>query len=82
MSSISVILQPAADGSVHLPIPAELKGAGVLRVVAWLAPVSAPPVKLGAGQWALQARGIAKLPPGVTTDDARWSFLRAKFNIR
>jgi hypothetical protein len=82
MSSISIILQPAADGSIHLPIPAELKRTGLLRVVAWLAPVSAAPAKPGAGQWAVQARGIAKLPPGVSRDDARMAFLSQKFNLR
>ena len=82
MSSISMIVQPAADGSIHLPIPAELKGTGMLRVVAWLAPASDAPAKLGAGQWALHARGIAKLPPGVSRDDARMAFLSQKFNLR
>ena len=81
MSSITAILQPAADGSLHLPIPSELVGSGRLRVVAWLAPVSSPPAKPGAGQWAIEARGIAKLPPGVTRDDVRMDFLRRKFNI-
>jgi hypothetical protein len=82
MSSITAILRPAADGSLHLPIPSELKGAGRLRVVAWLAPASAPPVKSGAGQWALQARGIAKLPPPIIRADARMDFLRHKFDLR
>lgn len=65
MTSITAILQPAADGSLHLPIPADLVGSGRLRVVAWLAPASATPVKPGVGQWAIQTRGIAKLPPGA-----------------
>ena len=82
MSSITAILRPAADGSLHLPLPAELQGAGKLRVVAWLAPVTALPPKPGAGQWALQARGIAKLPPGASHDDARMDFLRRKFSLR
>lgn len=81
MNSITMIVQPAADGSIHLQIPAELKGTGMLRVIAWLVPVSAAPAKLGAGQWALQARGIAKLPPGVSRDDARMAFLCQKFHI-
>ena len=81
MSSITAILLPAADGSLHLPIPSDLVGSGKLRVVAWLAPVSPPPIKPGAGQWAIQARGIAKLPPEVTRDDVRMAFLRHKFNI-
>ncbi len=81
MNSITAILRPAADGSLHLPIPSELKGTGKLRVVAWLAPAGAPTVKPGAGQWALQARGIAKLPPTITRDDARMDFLRHKFDI-
>jgi len=82
MSSISAILQPAADGSLHLPIPPELKGTASLRVVAWLAPASAPTGRSGAGQWALHARGIAKPPPGISRDDARRDFLRQKFNIQ
>ena len=81
MSSITAVLQPAADGCLHLPIPSDLVGSGKLRVVAWLAPASATPVKPGAGQWAIQARGIAKLPPGVSRDDVRMAFLRRKFNI-
>ena len=81
MSSITAILQPSPDGSLHLPIPSELKGTGDLRVVAWLAPVSRTPAKLGAGQWALQARGIAKLPPGATHDGARMAYLHHRFNI-
>jgi len=82
MSSISAILQPAADGSLHLPIPTELQGTASLRVVAWLAPASDPTAKPGAGQWALQARGIAKLPPGISREDARMAFLRQKFHIQ
>ncbi len=39
MSTITAILEASADGSLHLPLPAELKG-GRIRVVAQLEAVS------------------------------------------
>ena len=40
MSTITAILEASADGSLHLPLPAELKG-GRIRVVAQLEAVPA-----------------------------------------
>jgi hypothetical protein len=59
--------------------PPELRGAGKLRVVAWLEPEAEKPAKTGAGAWALQARGIVRLSPGESPDDARMASLRPKF---
>ena len=38
MSTISLILEPEADGTLHLPVPAELRGSRV-KVEAILEPV-------------------------------------------
>ena len=79
MSAISATFQPSTDGSIHLPIPPELQGAAMLRVVAWLEPVTDGPAKSGAGRWALHARGIAQPLPGETPDEARFNSLQSKF---
>jgi hypothetical protein len=79
MSKIHATLLPSPDGSLHLPLPPELLGAGRLRVVAWLEPEAEKPVKPGAGAWALQARGIVKLLPGESPEDVRIESLQPKF---
>jgi hypothetical protein len=79
MSPVHATLLPSSDGSLHLPLPPELRGAGKLRVVAWLEPEAEKPAKTGAGAWALQARGIVRLSPGESPDDARMASLRPKF---
>lgn len=47
MSTISLILKPEADGTLHLPVPAELRGSKV-KVEAILEPVEQPAA--GGGQ--------------------------------
>jgi len=79
MNAIRTTLQPSMDGSVHLPIPPELRGVERLRIVAWLEPATEKSKKHGAGDWAIQARGIVKLSPGESQDDARSQALKAKF---
>ncbi len=79
MRPVRATLLPSSDGSLHLPLPPELLGAGKLRVVAWLEPEAEKPAKPGAGDWALQARGIVKLLPGESPDDARIESLQPKF---
>ena len=79
MISISAIFKPSADGSIHLPIPEELRGEAKLRVVAWLEPDVESLEKTGAGEWARQARGIARPLAGETADDARFASLKMKF---
>ena len=78
MSSISAIFKPSADGSIHLPIPPELRGNARLRVVAWLEPDIQGTKSPSAGQWAKQARGIARRLPGESPDDARFAALSQK----
>jgi len=79
MSSISAVFKPSTDGSIHLPIPQELRGKARLRVVAWLEPDTETPKKPGAGEWAKLARGIALPRDGETPDDARFAAMRQKF---
>jgi hypothetical protein len=79
MSPVHATLLPSSDGSLHLPLPPELLGAGKLKVVAWLEPEAEMPAKPGAADWALQARGIVKLSPGESPDDARMASLQPKF---
>jgi len=81
MNAIHATLQPSPDGSVHLPLPPELIGVDRLHIVAWLEPATAQTKKQGAGNWALQARGIATLLPGESHDDARMESIRKKFEI-
>ena len=40
MSTITAILEPQADGSLHLPVPAEMRR-GKVKVIATLTPVPA-----------------------------------------
>jgi hypothetical protein len=75
MSSISAFFKPSSDGSIHLPIPPELRGSARLRVVAWLEPDTETPEKPGAGEWAKLARGIARPGSGESSDDARLAAL-------
>ena len=42
MSTISAILEPDADGTLHLPLPAELRG-GKVKVEAKLEPADPQP---------------------------------------
>ena len=79
MSVIRAVFQPSADGSIHLPIPEELRGEAKLRVVAWFEADADTPDKTGAGEWARRARGIAPPQAGETADDARLASLQKKF---
>jgi len=79
MSSISAVFKPSTDGSIHLPIPPELRGNARLRVVAWLEPDVETHEKPGAGEWAKLARGIARPPAGESSDDARFAALKERF---
>ncbi len=82
MSSISATLRPSPDGSLHLPIPPELRCVGTLRVIAWIEPVAERAPAVGAGEWAMQARGIARPPVDESSEDAREAYLRAKFGVQ
>jgi hypothetical protein len=79
MKTVQDVLEPEADGSVRLAVPAELRKAGKLRVIAWFAaagePVAGDEMPEGPGKWAVHARGIAKLREGESTDDARFESL-------
>jgi hypothetical protein len=80
MSSIRVVLKPSADGSLHLPLPEALRGETSLRVVAWIEPETVVARgKIGAGAWAVRARGLAVPPACETGDDARFAALKRKF---
>ena len=79
MSAIRATFKPSTDGSIHLPIPPELKGRASLRVVAWIEADVEEPKKSGVGDWVTQARGIARPLPGEGSDDARLAALRQKF---
>lgn len=79
MNSVHTTLLPSSDGSLHLPLPPELLSVGKLRVVAWLEPLSENTNRTSAGNWAIQARGIVKLLPGESHDDARIETLQKKF---
>jgi hypothetical protein len=50
MSTITAILEPDADGTLHLPLPIELRKARI-RVKAQLEPVSAVRPRAKAGLW-------------------------------
>jgi len=78
MNTITTTLKPAADGSLHLPVPPELLGSGWLQVVARVQPAAPPSRRGSAGAWARQARGIARLEPGEDRDDARIAYHREK----
>ena len=85
MSKIQTILRPAVDGSIHLPVPPELRNSSELRVVAWIEPAGEHrqnKSQSGPGQWALHARGLAEPFPGETSDDARLAAMRDKFDVR
>ena len=65
MSAIRATFKPSTDGSIHLPIPPELQGKGSLKVVAWIEADAGEAKRTGAGEWAKQARGIARPLPGL-----------------
>ena len=86
MSTITAILEPDADGSLHLPLPAEMRR-GKIKVVASLTAVSADaaltPGRAGAvSQWVKQARGSVRLAPGESADDARMAYYAEKYGVK
>jgi hypothetical protein len=83
MSTITAILEPAADGSLHLPVPEELRHRRI-RVVALLtaadnAAEGDSGVKGKAREWVGQARGAVQLLPGESADDLRREYYRGKY---
>ena len=66
MSTITAILEPDADGSLHLPLPAEMRR-GKIKVVASLTAVS------GDAETIPSARGARPKVGEVTSAPVRWS---------
>ena len=66
MSTITAILEPDADGSLHLPLPAEMRR-GKIKVVASLTAVS------GDAEPVPPARGARPQVGEVTSAPVRWS---------
>lgn len=86
MSTITAILEADADGSLHLPLPAEMRR-GKIKVVASLTAVSADAemtlARTGAAsQWVKQARGSVCLAPGESADDARMAHYAEKYGVK
>ena len=86
MSIITAILEPDADGSLHLPLPVGMPR-GKIRVVASLTALSAgeKEIPLRAGRvsdWAKQARGSVRLAPGETPDDLRMAYYSEKHGVK
>ena len=85
MSTVTAILEADPDGSVHLPVPEELRG-GKIRVVAHLVAVpgdiAAPSTRTKAREWARSARGSVRLAPGESADDARMAHYSAKHGVK
>ena len=78
MSTITAILETDSDGSLHLPVPAELRR-GKIKVVALLTAVStdengtqAQTTKVR--DWVKRAKGSVRLAPGESVDDARMDY--------
>lgn len=86
MSTITAILEPDADGSLHLPLPAGMPR-GKIKVVASLTAVTGDAVptepQMGAvSEWVKQARGSVRLTPGESANDARLAFYAAKYGVK
>jgi len=85
MSTVTAILEANPDGSVHLPVPEELRG-GKIKVVAHLAAVpgdiAAPVPGTKAREWARRARGSVRLASGESADDARMAHYSAKYGVK
>lgn len=77
MSTITAILEPHSDGTVHLPVPAELSG-GKVKVTATLAAANESPAPAHASPEAVQQRmealeRLRELNPFRTvTDPVAW----------
>ena len=86
MSTITAILEPDADGSLHLPLPADMRR-GKIKVVASLTAVSgdAEPMAARSGavsEWVKRARGSVRLAPGESADDARLAYYAGKYGVK
>jgi hypothetical protein len=85
MSTITAILEPDADGSLHLPLPAEFKH-GKIKVVASLTAVAGSdetPARTGlAREWAKRARGSVRLAAGESVDAARRAYYAGKYGVQ
>lgn len=85
MNTVTAILEADTDGSVHLPVPAEMFGRKI-RVVAVLATVQeeAPTSVSSASaarDWVLRARGSVQLAPGESVDDVLLAHYSGKENV-
>ena len=82
MNTVTAILEPDADGSIHLALPKEMQHAKV-KVVATLAESpgdAAVSAKVKAvREWAKHSRGSVRLEPGETTDDVRMAYYAGKY---
>ena len=83
MSTITAIMEPDADGSLHLPLPAGMRR-GKIKVVASLTAVSgdAEPMAARTGavsEWVKQARGSVRLAPGESVGEARLAYYAEKY---
>ena len=86
MSTITAILEPDADGSLHLPLPVGMRR-GKIKVVASLTAVVGDAETMAArtgavSEWVKQARGSVRLAPGESEDDARLAFYAAKYGVK
>ena len=86
MSTITAILEPDADGSLHLPLPAEFKH-GRVMVVASLTAVAdsgdeAPAHAGRVREWARRARGSVRLAAGESADDVRLAYYAGKYGVK
>ena len=87
MSTITAILEPDVDGSLHLPLPVEMRH-GKIKVVASLTIVPGAveqmpaPRTASAREWAKQARGSVRLAPGESADDARMAYYAEKHGVK
>ena len=74
MSTITAILEPQADGSLHLPVPVEMRK-GKVKVIATLTPVSgSAQQESGQRLKALDSLGRIAARGGIKNipDPARW----------
>jgi hypothetical protein len=86
MSTITAILEPDADGILHLPLPVELHG-GKIRIVASVTAV--PPDEnsprtspKAAREWLKTARGSVRLEPGESAEAARSACYERKYGAK
>ena len=87
MSTITAILEPDIDGSLHLPLPAEMR-CGKIKVVASLTAVSADAEPMpaartaNASEWVKHARGSVRLASGESADEARMAYYAEKYGVK